>query len=230
MTSVWPRVASVAAAACAGLPILVGFFVWHWFNIAPVWGVLIEASISFPIALFGISWAWSVSRQAGRFGGRWGGLAFGAVFVAGLVVEEAIGLARGRPPSPTTGAGVITEVLFAAIPVVLVGLAGWRIVGRPRAAAADAVAGLPLILHLGGTVMHLGGAGIALRLFAILVVTYLLAGVLLAALEPPDSSDRPQRSEGAAVLRACISLSCVLARTSRRSQRSSRARSIGFVR
>jgi hypothetical protein len=33
-------------------------------------------------------------------------------------------------------------------------------------------------------VMHLGGAGIALSLFAVLVPTYLLAGVLLAILEP----------------------------------------------
>jgi hypothetical protein len=188
MTSVWLRVASVVAAACAGLPILIGFFVWHWFNIAPVWGVLIEASISFPIAVLGVAWAWRVSRQAGRFGGRWGGATFGAVFVAGLVIEEAIGLARGRPPSPTTGAGVVTEVLFAAMPVVPVALAGWRIVGRARAGAAYAVAGLPLILHLGGTVMHLGGAGIAFQLFAILVATYLLAGVILAALAPRIAS------------------------------------------
>jgi hypothetical protein len=184
MTSAGPRSATAVAAASAGLPILVGFFVWHWYNIAPIWGVLIEASISFPIAVFGISWAWRLSRQAGNFSRWWGGLAFGAVFVAGLVFDEAIGLARGRPPSATTGAGVITEVLLAAIPVVPVAFVGWRIVGRPMAAAAYAIAGLPLILHLGGTVMHLGGAGIALRLFAVLVTTYLLAGVLLAALEP----------------------------------------------
>jgi hypothetical protein len=179
-----PRVASLAAAACAGLPILVAFFVWHWFNIAPVWGVFIEAAISFPIAVLGISWAWRISRESGRLGEWWGGLAFGAVFVAGLVIDEAIGLARGRPPSPSTGADVITEVVFAAIPVVPVALAGWRIAGRTTAAAAYAVAGLPLVLHLGGTVMHLGGAGSALTLFGILVVTYLLAGVILAALEP----------------------------------------------
>jgi hypothetical protein len=134
--------------------------------------------------VFGIAWAWRVSRRAGRFRGRWGGLAFGAVFAAGLVVDVAIGLSRGRAPSPTTGAEVATEVLFAAIPVVLVALAGWRIVGRTRGAAAYAVAGLPLLLHLGGTVMHLGGSGIALQLFAILATTYLLAGILLAALEP----------------------------------------------
>ena len=81
-------------------------------------------------------------------------------------------------------AGVITEVLFATIPVLPVALAGWWIVGRRVAAAAYGAAGLPLILHLGGTVMHLGGAGIALSLFAVLVPTYLLAGVLLAILEP----------------------------------------------
>jgi hypothetical protein len=182
--TVWPRAASAAAAACAGLPILVGFFVWHWYSIKPVWGVLIEASISYPIAVFGISWAWRVSREAGRFSGRWGGVAFGAVFVAGLLAEEAIGLARGRPPSPLSGVGVITEVVFAAIPVIPVALAGWLIVGRARAGAAFAVAGLPLILHLGGTVMHLGGDGIAFRLFVILLVTYVLAGGLLGALEP----------------------------------------------
>ena len=120
---------SIAAAAIAGLPILIGFFVWHWFNIAPVWGVLIEASISFPLAVFCISWAWRLSREAARFDGWRGGLAFGALFVAGLVIEESIGLARGRPPSPTTAAGVLVEVVFAAIPVVPVALAGWRIVG-----------------------------------------------------------------------------------------------------
>lgn len=161
-----------------------GFFVWHWFNIAPVWGVFIEASVSFPIAVCGISWAWRLSREAGRFDGRWGGLAFSAVFVAGLALDEAIGLARGRPPSPTTAAGVLTEVLLAAIPLIPVTLAGWRIVGRPNAALAYAVAGLPLILHLGGTVMHLGGTGIAFSLLAILVVTYAVAGLLLGALEP----------------------------------------------
>jgi hypothetical protein len=178
------RGASAVAAAGAGVPILVGFFVWHWFNIAPVWGVLIEASISFPIAVFGITWAWRVSRGSGRLRGWRGGLAFGAVFVAGLAVEEAIGLARGRPPSPTTATGVLIEVFFAAIPVVPVVLAGWRIVGRAEAAAAYAVAGLPLVLHLGGTVMHLGGSGGAFQLFAILVATYALAGILLTALEP----------------------------------------------
>jgi hypothetical protein len=188
MRSLPPRGVTVAAAACAGLPILVGFFVWHWFNIAPVWGVLIEASLSFPVALFGISFAWRVSRESRCFGGWWGGVAFGAVFVAGLLIDEVIGLARGRPPSPTSAAGVITEVLFAAIPVIPVALAGWRIVGRPWAAAAYAVAGVPLILHLGGTVMHLGGAGMALQLFAILVITFVLAGILLAALEPRIAS------------------------------------------
>jgi hypothetical protein len=188
---------SIAAAAIAGLPILVGFFVWHWFNIAPVWGVLIEASISFPIAVFGISWARHLSRQAGRFDGWWGGLAFGSIFVAGLMIEESIGLARGRPPSPTTAAGVLAEVVFAAIPAVPVALAGWRIVGRPRGAAAYAVAGLPLVLHLGGTVMHLGGAGIAFSLFVVLVTTYLLAGGLLAALEPRIRRSLPASHRGA---------------------------------
>jgi hypothetical protein len=167
---------------------LVGFFVWHWYNIAPLWGVLIEASVSFPIAVFGISWAWRVSRESGQFGRWWGGVAFGAVFVAGLLVDEAIGLMRGRPPSPTTAVGVIIEVLLAAIPVIPVALAGWWIVGRRRAAFAYAVAGLPLILHLGGTVMHLGGSGIALILFVILLFTYLLAGGLLGALEPRIAS------------------------------------------
>ena len=179
-----PRGASVAAAACAGLPILIGFFVWHWFNIAPVWGVLIEASISYPIAVFGISRAWRVSRQSGRLSGPWGGLAFGAVFVSGLLANEVIGLGRGRPTSPTTAPGVITEVLVAAISLLPVTLAGWWIVGRRVAAAAYGVASFPLILHLGGTVMHLGGAGVALRLFAVLVPTYLVAGVLLAMLAP----------------------------------------------
>jgi hypothetical protein len=188
MTSLRPRGATVAAAACAGLPILVGFFVWHWYNIAPLWGVLIEASISFPIAVLGISWAWRVSRESGQFDRWWGGVAFGAVFVAGLLVDEAIGLTRGRPTSSTTAVGVITEVLFAVIPVIPVALAGWWIVGRRRAAAAYAVAGLPLILHLGGTVMHLGGSGIALILFVILLFTYLLAGGLLGALEPRIAS------------------------------------------
>jgi hypothetical protein len=178
------RAVSLAAAACAGLPILVGFFVWHWFNIAPVWGVLIEASISFPIGVIGISWAWRESRRAGRFGGRWGGLAFGAVFAAGLLLDEAVGLVRGRPPSPVSPGAVATEVILAAIPVLPIALAGWRIVGRSSGAAAYAIAALPLILHLGGTVLHLGGSGIAFSLFAILAATYLLAGVLLVALEP----------------------------------------------
>jgi hypothetical protein len=105
-----------------------------WFNIAPVWGVLIEASISFPIAVFGTAWAWRVSRQEGRFSEWWGGLAFGAVFVAGLVIDEAIGLVRGRALYPTIGAGVITELLFAAIPVVPVGiLLPASSLGLPRA-------------------------------------------------------------------------------------------------
>jgi hypothetical protein len=100
------------------------------------------------------------------------------------VFDEAIGLARGRPPTPTTAAGVITEVLFAAIPLIPVTLVGWRLAGGPRGAAAYAVAGLPLILHLGGTVMHLSGAGIAFSLFVTLVVTYVIAGLVLGALDP----------------------------------------------
>ena len=60
---------------------------------------MIEASISFPIAVFGISWAWRLSRQSGRFSGPWGGLAFGAVFVGGLLIDEVIGLVMSVLPA-----------------------------------------------------------------------------------------------------------------------------------
>ncbi len=179
-----PVAASVLASVVAGLPTLVGFFVWHWFNLAPVWGVLIEATLSFPVGVLGIAWAWRRSRSGGRFGGRRGGLAFGAIFAGGVVIAELISLARGRPPTPVGGSAVAVEVLFATFPLVPIALAGWRLTRGWQGAVAYAIAGLALDLHLGGTVMHLGGTGSALMLFAILLVSYVFAGLILASLEP----------------------------------------------
>lgn len=177
-----PRSATAIAAAAAGAPILVSFFVWHWYNIAPTWGVLIEAAVAYPLGILGIAWAWRVARRRGAFAARWGGVAFGAVFVSGLLLAEGIGLLRGRLPTPDSGAAIMAEIGLAALALVPVTLIGWR-VARGRGAAAFALAGLPLDLHLGGTVMHLGGRGPDMLLFLVLVATYLLAGVILPRVE-----------------------------------------------
>lgn len=178
-----PRRATAIAAAAAGAPILIAFFVWHWFNIAPTWGVFIEAALAYPLGILGIAWAWRVARRKGAFGPPWGGVAFGAVFVTGLLVGEALGLLRGRLPMPDTGAAILAEIALAALALVPVVILGWRATREWRGAGAFALAGLPLDLHLGGTVMHLGGRGVGLSLFGILVATYLLAGVILPRVE-----------------------------------------------
>lgn len=178
-----PVAASLLASVFAGIPILVGFFVWHWFNIAPVWGVLIEAAVSFPVGALGIAWAWRAYRQGGNRGGVGGGIAFGAVFVGGLLIAELIGLARGRQPNAVTASGIAIEVLLAAAALLAVVPVGWWLT-HGRGTIAFLIAGIALDLHLGGTVMHLGGSGIALSLFAILFSSYLVAGLLLGSLEP----------------------------------------------
>lgn len=163
-------------ASVAGLVILVAFFTFHWFFIKPVWQVLIEGIVGIAVAAAGVAWSWRLSRAAGRFGGRWGGLAFGAIFVGGLLLLEIEGLIRGPAPDPTTFRMVMAELPFALLPVVLVALAGWRIVRSWRGAAAFGLAGLVLLLYMGGSIMHFGGTGRMLGLLAILSVGYLAAG------------------------------------------------------
>lgn len=177
-----PPRATAVAAALAGAPILVSFFVWHWYNIVPTWGVLIEAAVAYPLGIWGISWAWRVSRAKGRFVSAWGGVLFSLPFVAGLVVEEAIGLARGRAGPLDTGAAIAAEVGLASLALIPALLVGWHI-ARGRGAGAFALAALPLDLHLGGTIMHMGGVGPALLLFWLLVAAYLFAGVVLPRAE-----------------------------------------------
>lgn len=176
--------ASVAAAFVAGVPVLLAFFVWHWFVIAPVWNVLLEGAVGVALAALAVAWAWRLSRRAGRFGPPWGGLAFGAVFAAGLVLAELVGLARGARPDPTTAAGIAAALPPVLVPVAAVALAGWRLGGGWRGAAAYALASLVLLVYLGGSVVQRGGVGLGLGLFAVLLPSYLAAGALVGALEP----------------------------------------------
>lgn len=163
----------------AGLIILAAFFTFHWLFIRPIWWVLVEGTLGVAIAAAGIAWSWRLSRDAGRFGGPRGGLAFGAIFAAGLVVLEVLGLARGPSADPTTFRMVMAELPVALLPVAAIALAGWRLVGSWRGAASFALAALVLVLYLGGAIMHEGGTGRVLGLFAILAPSYLLAGAAL---------------------------------------------------
>ena len=165
-------------AYLAGVPILLAFFVWHWFNIAPVWTVLVEGAVGIAVAAAGITWAWRLSP----FRGARGGLAFGSIFAGGLVLGELLGLAHGPWPDPTSVADALPILAFVFVPVVLVTLAGWRIVGSARGALAYAASSLVLLVYLGGSVVQRGGVGLGLGLFLILFPGYLLAGVALGAL------------------------------------------------
>jgi len=171
------------AALFGGLAILLTFFVWHWFNIAKVWVVLAEGIVGVALASAGIAWAWVLSRRAGWFAPPWGGLRFGAVFAAGILMGELIGLARGPQPDPTGVLDALPEVAFVSIPVAVVALVGWR-AARWKGVAAYGLAGLVLLLYLGGSVMHRGGVGLGLGLFAILFPGYLLSGAAIGWLEP----------------------------------------------
>lgn len=191
--------ASVAAAFLAGLPVLLAFFVWHWFAIAPVWTVLAEGLVGVAVAALGVAWGWRRSRRAGRFAGRWGaqrasgrvgvlgeacgGLAFGAVFAGALVLAEAIGLARGPTPDPASVAEALPIVPFALAPAVAVAAAGWRLAGGWRGALAYGLAALVLLFYLGGSIVQRGGVGLGLGLFLLLVPSYLAAGAILPPLE-----------------------------------------------
>lgn len=172
--------ASFLAAAVAGVPVLLVFFVWHWFYIAPVWSVLVEGLAFVAVAALGIGWAWAESRRAGRFEPPWGGLAFGGVFAAGLAVGEAVGWATGREPVLAAAADLAVQLPLALIPGALVTIAGWRLVGNARGAAAYGLASLVLLLYVGGGV----GVGRGLGLFLVLFPSYLVAGAVVGALEP----------------------------------------------
>lgn len=184
--------ASFVAAFLAGVPILFAFFVWHWIYILPIWRVVAEGILFVALAALGVAWAWRLSRDAGRFAPPWGGLAFGAVFAGGLVVAEAIGLARGRTPVLASAADLAVELPFALVPVAVVLLAGWRIVGGWRGAASYGLAAAVLLLYVGGSV----GVGAGFVLFAVLFPAYLAAGAVVAALEPRLAEDEAAGARG----------------------------------
>lgn len=178
-----PR-ASFGAAFVAGLPVLLAFFVWHWIYILPIWAVLYEGVLFVALAALGVGWAWRESRRAGRFAGPWGGLAFGAVFASGLLVAEVVGLVRGPQPDPTGVREILVALPPVLVPVVFVAGAGAWLARGWRGAAAFGLAALVLLLYLGGSVLHRGGVGLGFGLFLVLLPTYLLAGVIVGALEP----------------------------------------------
>lgn len=180
-----PRLrSSVLAAAPGGCAILLAFFVWHWYNIAPVWNVLVEGAVGVALASLAVGWAWMLSRRAGRFAGAWGGAVFGGVFAAGVLLGELLGLAAGPRPDPGSVAEAIPILRWVLIPVALVTVAGWRIARGWRGALAYGIASLPLLVYLGGSVVQRGGTGLGLGLFSILFPGYLVAGALLGWLEP----------------------------------------------
>lgn len=133
---------SALAAAPAGLAILVVFFVWHWFTIAPVWTVLVEGAIGVALASLAIGWAWTRSRRSGRFAGPWGGLAFGAVFAGAILLGEAFGLLFGPWPEPTSVAEALPIPPWALAPAALVTIAGARLGGGWKGALAYGLAAL----------------------------------------------------------------------------------------
>lgn len=172
------------ASCVAGAGVLVAFFVWHWFTIAPVWRVLVEGAVGVPLAALAVAWAWQVSRRAGRFAGKWGGVAFGGVFAGGLLVGELVGLLQGPRPDPVMFAQILRELPAALVPVAVVALAGWRLTRRGSGAAAYALSSLVLLVYLGGVVVQRGGAGLGASLLALLAPSYLAAGVVIGALAP----------------------------------------------
>lgn len=175
---------SALAAFLAGVLVLLAFFVWHWFSIAPVWRVLAEGIVGVGLASMAVGWAWCESRRRGRFGSSWGGAAFGGVFVGGLVLLEAIGLVRGPRPDPTSLEGILLALPPVLVPVAAVAVAGGWLAGGWRGAAAYGLAGLVLLLFLGGSILQRGGVGLGLGLFLLLVPAYLVAGLVLARLAP----------------------------------------------
>lgn len=179
-----PRLrAAWIAAGVPGFGILLVFFVWHWFTIAPVWAVLLEGALGVALAALATAWAWRLSRGAGRFGGRWGGLTFGAVFAGGILLGELIGLARGPRPDPTTAAAIARALPPVLVPLGAVILAGARLVGGWKGGLAYGLAGLVPLVYLGGSIVQRGGVGLGLGLFLILFPGLLASGALLSWLE-----------------------------------------------
>lgn len=172
------------AAVPGGVAILLAFFVWHWFNIAPVWTVLVEGTAGVAVASAAIAWAWTLSRRAGRFAPPWGGSAFGGLFAGGVLLGAAIGRAFGPWPDPTGVRDALPVLAFVLIPGALIVLAGWRLVGSWKGALAYGLASLVLLVYLGGSVVQRGAMELGLGLFRILVPGYLLAGALIGWLEP----------------------------------------------
>lgn len=176
--------ASALAAAPAGALILLVFFVWHWFTIAPVWAPLFEGAVGVALGSLAVGWAWLRSRLIGRFDGPLGGLAFGAVFAGAVLVGEILGLAHGPWPEPTTLAEGLSILPWALAPAALVAVAGVWLAGGWRGALAFGLAALVLVLYFGGSVVQRGGVGLGLGLFWIIFPGYLAAGVVVGWIEP----------------------------------------------
>lgn len=172
------------AASVGGIAILLVFFVWHWIHIAPVWTVLVEGAVGVAAASAAIAWAWTLSRRADRLAPPWGGLWFGAVFAGALLVGAALGRLFGPWPDPAGVRDALPILAFVLVPLALVALVGWRLVGGWRGALAYGLAGLVLLVYLGGSVVQRGAAGLGLGLLLILFPGYLLAGIVLGWLEP----------------------------------------------
>lgn len=194
----WPFLRSWLVASAAGVPVLIAFFVWHWFTIRPVWTVLVEGAVGVALAGAAVAWAWRRSRRAGRFAPPWGGVAFGGVFAGGILAAEALGLARGARPNPSTLGEVLVELPFALVPAVLVAAAGWRLAAGWRGALAYGLASLVLLLYLGGSIVQRGGVGLELGLFAILVPGYLVAGAIVGFADAAGLMGEPAPHRGPA--------------------------------
>lgn len=161
---------------------MLGFFVYHWFVIAPVWSVFIEGWIW--VALNGAAIGWAYQRtmlEADRTGLRHGAL-FGGGMALTLVPGFVVGLIHGPFPEVASPGDVLPLLPLALLGLPVSIVIAWWMGDWQQVRWPFVVACLPADIMIGGSLATFGGLPVLFLLFAALDVVGGLALAWLVAL------------------------------------------------
>lgn len=192
---------SVKAGAASGLVGTISFWAFHTVWIADVPVVLVEGAAWGMGGGAAVGWAFHHLHVRAGFPADWrGGLLMAVTMWLLLAPYEVLGLVFGPFTHLTrpTELAAIAPVGFVGVPVAA--LLGWALTHDRRATVALAVASGVMHFMMGGSLVYFGGRGPLLVLFAMMLPTYAVGGIVLvrvrrALLAHPTDDDSEQGSE-----------------------------------
>jgi hypothetical protein len=178
--------ASLAAGPLAGAAGIAVFSVVHWLVIFPTWDTL---TAGLPFALLAglpLGWGFHELRASGKLpSGLAEGPAYAVLLLLTLLPVDAVSIALPQPPLERLKVGAqldlpaLLAALLAAVPAGL--LAGWAAARTRRVALAMGLAGLAFALTLGHNIPFFAADARAAKMWGVMVLVALVAGLVLAA-------------------------------------------------